>query len=96
MLTEEGIAYFKVYVQGKKPGDLMFQHISIKRRKEYANPLAWAENDQIHAMEATCAASGVEPVTFHELRHTYASHHVDRQDFLRPIWRNSLAMRISG
>ena len=73
MLTEEGIAYFKVYVQGKKPGDLMFQHISIKRRKEYANPLAWAENDQIHAMEATCAASGVEPVTFHELRHTYAS-----------------------
>jgi len=73
MLTDEGIAYFKEYVQGKKPGDLMFQHISIKRRKAYANPLAWAENDQIHAMEAACAASGVEPVTFHELRHTYAS-----------------------
>jgi integrase len=65
-LTDEGAAFFEAICRGRKSGDIMFA-------QENGRP--WKPSDQQRPMAAlTKAAQLSEPVRFHELRHTYASH----------------------
>jgi integrase len=64
VLTEEGQRFFKSSVDGKCSADLIFQR---------SNQSAWGANHQQRRITAAYIAAGLEPLTFHELRHTYAS-----------------------
>jgi integrase len=75
-LTDEGIEWFQEYTKGKDAGRLMFLRTDVKRgarAESLRNPNQWASYDQIYAMEQAVKKAKIDPVTFHELRHTYAS-----------------------
>ncbi len=81
ILTKEGLGWFVSYNAGRKATDLMFQRTGVIRgsRAEALKDFAgWAAYDQRSAMEAACIAAEIPAVTFHELRHTYASSLVNR------------------
>lgn len=64
-LNPEGVEHFKAAITGKTGADLVFTR---------SNGNAWAESDHKRPMELACKIGKIEPrVTFHELRHTYAS-----------------------
>jgi integrase len=65
-LNPEGLAHFKKAVTGKTGDELVFT------RKDGT---AWKHNFHVRALKAACEVAKVAPmVSFHELRHTYASH----------------------
>ena len=73
ILSKEGSALFDRLV-AKRGGSssLIFSNGALRVRRLDSKG-AWADADQIRRMRAACAAAGIEPITFHELRHTYAS-----------------------
>lgn len=75
VLTDEGVAFFLSETEGKAPGSLIFHRSSVKRRGStvHDEPLAWHRGDQSRFMAAACKAAELELLSFHELRHTYAS-----------------------
>lgn len=80
-LTEEGQRWFASHTAGRRGDELMFRRGAVARasRKEALVGFdGWAPYDEVHAMELACVASQVDKVTFHELRHTYASGLVNR------------------
>ncbi|WP_316410272.1 tyrosine-type recombinase/integrase [Mesoterricola sediminis] len=80
-LTEEGQRWFVSHSTGRRGDELMFRRGSVARsgRKEALSGFdGWAAYDEVHAMELACEAGQVDKVTFHELRHTYASGLVNR------------------
>jgi len=64
-LNEAGIEFFNQLASGRKPKEILFKR-SIGK--------AWKTSEQFRPMNAACDAAKVEGVTFHILRHTYASH----------------------
>jgi integrase len=65
VLTDEGIHLFKRLTAGRSNGELVFQ----------SNGLPWKTAQQ--PMAAACRRAGIVPaVSFHALRHTWASHAV--------------------
>lgn len=64
VLTTEGAAFFRALAARAKPG----QHLIRK-----AGDRPWNRSEQHRPMKDAVEAAGIEPVTFHELRHTYAS-----------------------
>jgi len=64
-LNDAGIEFFHQLVTGRKPKETLFLR-SIGK--------AWKTSEQFRPMNAACEAAKVEGVTFHILRHTYASH----------------------
>jgi integrase len=65
VLSDEGAAFFKSIVEGRKKSELMFQ---LKEGKP------WGKGDQIRLMKRAVKAAKIEDgLSFHELRHTYAS-----------------------
>lgn len=74
-LLPEAVAWFKERVKGKPQEDLMFKRDSPERtkREDLLGFEGWASYDQVHAMEKAVKQAGIAPVTFHELRHTYAT-----------------------
>lgn len=64
-LNPQGVELFKSLCAGKGPK----QHIFTK-----ANGEPWGDSEQKRPMDDACEAAKVEGVTFHILRHTYASH----------------------
>ena len=66
-LNDEGVAFFKQLANGCNPKDRMF----VK-----ANGKPWKQSEQQRPMKAACEDAHIEGVTFHILRHTYASHAV--------------------
>lgn len=65
-LNPEGLKHLRQAVTGKRGDQLVFT------RKDGA---AWGHNYHVRALTAACDAAKVNPmVSFHELRHTYASH----------------------
>ncbi len=64
-LNEEGIKFFNQITTGKKSHELIFTR---------ANGSQWKKNYQIRPLIAACTIAEIKPtITFHDLRHTYAS-----------------------
>jgi integrase len=64
-LNDAGIEFFSELAEGRKSKEILFQR---------SNGKAWKTSEQFRPMNAACEAAKVEGVTFHILRHTYASH----------------------
>jgi integrase len=55
----------------KGPDSLIFEN--GKRRRSRGGSLGWLTSDQSRLIKRACEVAGLEPISFHELRHTYAS-----------------------
>jgi integrase len=66
-LNDEGIAFFKRLTHGRDANEIMFLR---------SNDKPWKQSEQQRPMDAACEAAKLHGVTFHILRHTYASHAV--------------------
>ena len=64
VLTDEGKSFFGAVVAGKKSDALIFTRADGK---------AWGASDQQRPFKAACGKAKLGAMTFHELRHTYAS-----------------------
>jgi integrase len=65
-LNPEGLAHFREAIKGKTGDGLAFTR---------ADGTPWGHNYHVRALAAACDAAKIKPmVSFHELRHTYASH----------------------
>ncbi len=68
VLTEDGIAFVKGLAEGRDGDAYLLVHYNGK---------AWSKSQQARPMTEACEAAGLkEPIGFHGLRHTYASHAV--------------------
>jgi integrase len=85
VLTDDDVAFFREHCAGRAGSELMFVHFIVPR-KENANSAdemqekrrpaksAWKKAEQIRPMqEANERAKLKPPITFHGLRHTWAS-----------------------
>lgn len=64
VLTDEGVALFRRLVAGRAADELIFRR----------NGREWRASEQIRAMAAACRRAKITPpITFHGLRHTWAS-----------------------
>jgi len=79
VLTDEGRDFFARVALGKAADALLFQRDAIAKQATRAAPAevrraAWGKSDQFRAMADACKAARIAPaVSFHVLRHTYAS-----------------------
>ncbi len=82
VLTEEGQAFFQEMTAGLKGNAPIFTREAFpdmrRVRPGSQEPMpkvsrAWKRGDQSRFMIAACEAAGLEPLSFHELRHTHAS-----------------------
>ena len=75
VLTKEALAWFTSFTAGRKADELLFQHTVTRagRAEALKDFDGWAAYDQPKVMAAACVKAEISPVTFHELRHTYAS-----------------------
>jgi len=64
-LNDEGIALLAEVTKQRKPKELIFLRSNGKR---------WKQSEQQRPMDDACETAKLEGVTFHILRHTYASH----------------------
>ena len=83
-LNAAGVAFLAELVAGRKPTEKLF----LK-----ANGSPWQQSEQKRPMDAACEIAGVEGVTFHILRHTFASHAV-MAGRLSKCWQSSSATKI--
>jgi integrase len=68
VLTDEGAAFFRQVCAGRAGSELMFHK---------PDGGAWRKSHQQQPMAAACARAKIDPpITFHGLRHTWASHAV--------------------
>lgn len=73
VLTDEGQAFFDEITAGRSAGERIFQRAELKRVKHPDRGQVWGHNEQARFMAAACTAANLDAVTFHELRHSYAS-----------------------
>ena len=63
-LNDEGLRFFESLTAGLASSDLVFTR----------DGSPWGKSEQQHRMRAACETATIEPpITFHGLRHTYAS-----------------------
>ena len=74
-LTEEGDQFFRDLVKGRDKDEWMFVRKDVKRttRGDSARSGGWMPDDAKTPLRLALKQAGIEPMTFHELRHTYAS-----------------------
>jgi integrase len=72
-LTEESVQWFTSLVAGKSPNAFILTREGVKRTKRKDFDTQWTDHDQKYYMALACEAARLEPIGFHELRHTYAS-----------------------
>lgn len=79
-LTGEARAWFTTRTEGREGHERLLTRSGIKRtkRKNLVQDQAWAPYDQVYLMAEACKRADLSAVTFHELRHTYASLLVNR------------------
>jgi integrase len=63
-MTDEGQTFFAALARRRKPRETLLKRPDGK---------AWRSSDQQRPLERACKAARLAPLTFHELRHTYAS-----------------------
>ena len=73
VLDAEAIEWFGAQVAGKGPDDLLLTRHGVKRVTRKDTPERWMQSDQRPFMLDACKVAKLDPLTFHELRHTYAS-----------------------
>lgn len=75
ILAAEGLEFFTAITAGRSAGSLLFVREDVQRRarKGLTNPEGWAYGDQSRLMSDACAAAKLDRISFHDLRHTYAS-----------------------
>lgn len=73
VLTTEGQAFFAEQTAGSSAGSYIFTREDVKRRKRNSLENSWGQSDQARLMRAACKAAKLDHLTFHELRHSYAS-----------------------
>ena len=71
-LTDEGAAFFVDHTRGKGASDVLFPR-TIYDRKDKRNMGGWSRSEISRMMKGLCVKAEVDPLKFHELRHTYAS-----------------------
>ncbi len=72
-LDDDAVAWFSGITEGRSAEETLFRHTGVERLTRAASD-DWIPYDQIARMENAYQAAGIAKVTFHELRHTYASH----------------------
>jgi integrase len=74
-LTQESQAWFKQITDGRDSCELLLTRREVVRtkRKGLVEETGWAPYDQVYCMHLACEAAKLTFLTFHELRHTYAS-----------------------
>lgn len=77
--NDSGMAFFNDLVQGREAEELLFRKAGDDRRKKErpADPRGWGIHEQTRRMDEAVKAAGITRVSFHELRHTFASHLVN-------------------
>lgn len=73
ILDDDATAWFKTHTAGRDKGELMFTRHGVKRSTRKGTEDQWMPDDQKHQMKLACTNGKVAKLTFHELRHTYAS-----------------------
>ncbi len=78
-LTEEGREFFEGAAAGKAADARLFDRDQVVAQATREKPArtvraAWGDSDQFRPIGAACVAANIAPaISFHELRHTYAS-----------------------
>jgi integrase len=74
-LTEEAKAWFQGITEGRDSCELLLTRGPVVRtkRKGLVEEAGWAPYDQVYCMHQACEVAKLTLLTFHELRHTYAS-----------------------
>ncbi len=78
-LTDEGVKFFTRLAAGKSGAGRLFERDGTVKQATRTAPaqirrVAWGKSDQFRFVNDACADAKIEPgITFHELRHTYAS-----------------------
>lgn len=81
-LTEEGQTFFREITASRKGGELVFLRDRVNRRtrRHLADAEGWSPSEQQRPIFEACTLAKIDPpITFHELRHTYASTLVNRE-----------------
>jgi integrase len=73
VLTDDGRALFQELTAGRKADEHVFLRSGVERRKRTEAGDTWASTDAARFMREACTAAKLDPLTFHELRHSYAS-----------------------
>ena len=71
-LPKEGKILFDELTADSDPESFVFTRVNNKRKSRIELGSQWGRDDQVPCMNAACKATGLK-ITFHELRHTYAS-----------------------
>ncbi len=68
-LTDEGTSFFQSVADGKAQDEFLFTHDAGRKEGK-----PWAHSQQTYHMNEACKVAKIEPaISFHILRHTYAS-----------------------
>jgi integrase len=72
-LTKDGRSLFDTLTTGRPPNEVMFLKLARSRKADGQRFRAWGKNHQQEPMAHACEGASIEPLGFHQLRHTYAS-----------------------
>jgi len=73
VLTEEGQAFFSFISAGKSASQPLLNREGVSRTKRVGRDNSWEDGDQCRPIQDACVVAGIDPIVFHELRHSYAS-----------------------